>query len=176
MASGLRADGLTAIDTLSNKVIATSAIGQAPQAIVYVPNAVPDGAGTQGLQPLGLAGQATHLALGAIDNGKLAAGAEKAPTSVSLFDQGLIQVLQAAVTGLQPKQPYVLALAQQSDGKGTLEPLVSFMTNAAGSAIVDTTGPIRQVVQGEQKTPRRYLVIVPGTAAEPGKPVQLQIP
>ena len=97
------ADGLTAIDTLTNKVIATSAIGQAPQAIVYVPNAVPDGAGTQGLQPLGVAGQATHLALGAIENGKLAFGAEKAPTSVSLFDQGLIQVLQAAVTGLQPK-------------------------------------------------------------------------
>ena len=48
------ADGLTAIDTLTNKVIATSAIGQAPQAIVYVPNAVPGGAGTQGLQPRGL--------------------------------------------------------------------------------------------------------------------------
>jgi YVTN family beta-propeller protein len=170
------ADGLTAVDTLTNKVIATSAIGQAPQAIVYVPNAVPDGAGTQGLQPPGIAAQATHLALGAVENGKLALGAQTAPTSVSLFDQGLIQVLQAAVTGLQPKQPYVLALAQQSDGKGTLEPLASFMTNPAGSAIVNATGPIRQVVQGEDKIPRRYLVIVPGTAAEPGKPVQLQIP
>ena len=50
------------------------------------------------------------------------------------------------------------------------------MTNPAGSAIVNATGPIRQVVQGEQKIPRRYLVIAPGTAAEPGKPVQLQIP
>ena len=169
-------DGLTTIDTLTNKVIATSAIGQAPQAIVYVPNAVPDGAGTQGLQPPGVAAQATHLALGAIENGKLALGAQTTPTSVSLFDQGLIQVLQAAVTGLQPKQPYVLALAQQADGKGTLEPLASFMTNPAGSAIVNATGPIRQVVQGEDKIPRRYLVIVPGTAAEPGKPVQLQIP
>ena len=95
---------------------------------------------------------------------------------MSLFDQGLIQVLQAAVTGLQPKQPYVLALAQQADGKGTLEPLASFRTNPAGSAIVNTTGPIRQVVQGEDKSPRRYLVIAPGTAAEPGKPVQVQIP
>jgi YVTN family beta-propeller protein len=170
------ADGLTAIDTLSNKVIATSAIGQAPQAIAYVPNAVPDGAGTQGLQPLGVAGQATHLTLGEIQNGKLAFSAEKAPTSVSLFDQGLIQVLQASVTGLQPKQPYVLALAQQSDGKGTLEPLAAFITNPAGSAIVEATGPIRQVVQGEDRIPRRYLVIAPGTAAEPGKPVQLQIP
>ena len=170
------ADGLTAIDTLSNKVIATSPIGQAPQAIVYVPNAVPEGDGTQGLQPLGLAGQAVHLALGAIENGKLVSSAEKAPTSVSLFDQGLIQVLQAAVTGLQPKQPYVLALAQQSDGKGPLEPLAAFMTNPAGSAIVSASGPIRQVVRGESRIPRRYLVIVPGTAAEPGKPVQLQIP
>src|ERR1700744_4578730 len=130
------ADGLTAIDTLTNKVIATSAIGQAPQAIVYVPNAVPDGAGTQGLQPLGVAGQAAHLELGAIVNGKLAFNADKPPTSVSLFDQGLIQVVQAAVTGLQPKQPYVLALAQQPDGKRTLDVLASFMTNPAGSSIV----------------------------------------
>ncbi len=34
-----------------------------------------------------------------------------APTSVSLFDQGLVQVLQASVTGLEPKKPYVLAFA-----------------------------------------------------------------
>ena len=33
-------DQLTAIDTLTNKVIATSPIGQAPQAVVYVPQAV----------------------------------------------------------------------------------------------------------------------------------------
>jgi YVTN family beta-propeller protein len=170
------ADAVSAIDTMSNKVIATSPVGQAPQAIAYVPNAVPDGDGKQGLQPLGVASEATHLALGAVENGKLLLSGNKALTSVSLFDQGLIQVLQAAVTGLQPKQPYVLALAQQSDGKGTLEPLATFMTNPAGSAIVNAAGPIRQVVQGEDKIARRYLVIVPGTAAEPGKPVQIQIP
>src|SRR5437773_286358 len=50
------ADAVTAIDTLTNKVIATSSVGQAPQAIAYVPNAVPHGDGTQNLQPLGLAG------------------------------------------------------------------------------------------------------------------------
>ena len=36
------ADGLAAIDTLTNKVIATVPIGQAPQAVVYVPDAVPE--------------------------------------------------------------------------------------------------------------------------------------
>lgn len=35
------ADALAAIDTTSNKVIATVPIGQAPQALTYVPNAVP---------------------------------------------------------------------------------------------------------------------------------------
>ena len=43
-----------------------------------------------------------------------AQGEIRPPTSVSLFDQGLIQVLQASVTGLEPKQPYVLALARQA--------------------------------------------------------------
>src|SRR5246500_4820676 len=57
------ADAMTAIDTLTNKVIATVPIGQAPQAVTYVPNAVPEGDGTQGLQPLGVAGQTAHLSL-----------------------------------------------------------------------------------------------------------------
>src|SRR5271169_6432981 len=56
-------DRIAAIDTLTNKVIATSPSGQAAQAVVYVPNAVPDGPGTQGLQPLGLAGKSEQLQL-----------------------------------------------------------------------------------------------------------------
>ena len=68
------ADAMTAIDTLTNKVIATVPIGQAPQAIAYVPNAVPEGDGTENLVPLGVAGQATHLALRSATDGN----AEKA--------------------------------------------------------------------------------------------------
>src|SRR5258706_14953657 len=36
-------DSMAAIDTLQNKVIATIPIGQAAQAVVYVPNAVHEG-------------------------------------------------------------------------------------------------------------------------------------
>jgi len=50
-------DALAAIDTLTNRVIATVPIGQAAQAVNYVPNAVPEGDGMQGLQPLGVAGE-----------------------------------------------------------------------------------------------------------------------
>jgi len=138
-----------------------------------VPNAVPTGSGTQGLVPLGIAEQTTHLSLIPAQQGKLETGQEM-PTSVSLFDQGQVQVLQAAVTGLEPKHPYVLALATDPHGKGTMEPLASFMTNQSGAAIVNTVGPIRQVVQGPDNGERRYLVIFPGTVQQRGVPVQIQ--
>src|SRR5437899_5470440 len=165
-------DRLAAIDTSTNTVTATIPIGQAPQAVNYVPNAVPNGDGTQGLQPLGVAGQAAQFWLAPVAKGT--ATAEKAPTSVALFDQGLLQVLQASVTGLEPQRPYALALSQQPDGGGVLQPLAAFTTNPAGSAIVSALGPIRQIVRGEGESPRRYLVIAPGTAARPGAPVQIQ--
>jgi YVTN family beta-propeller protein len=164
------ADALAAIDTTTNAVIANIPIGQAPQAIAYVPNAAPNPDDRQNLQPLGVAGQVAHLVL-APKNG---AKDGKAPTSVSLFDQGLIQILQASVTGLQPGQKYVLALAEQEDGSGPLQPLAAFMTNPAGSAIVNAVGPIRQIVDQTAKADKRYLVIASGEAAMPGEIVQIE--
>ncbi|WOH83861.1 YncE family protein [Bradyrhizobium sp. BEA-2-5] len=166
------ADALAAIDTATNKVIANVPIGQAPQAIAYVPNAAPDPDDRQNLQALGVAGQVAHLALAP----KKEAKGEKPPTSVSLFDQGLIQVLQASVTGLEPKQRYVLGLAEHADGGGMVEPLAAFMTNPAGSAIVNAAGPIRQIVQSAARTERRYLVIASGEPAKLGAVVQVQAP
>jgi YVTN family beta-propeller protein len=160
------ADQLAVIDTTTNKVIANIPIGQAPQAIAYVPDAVPSGSGQDNLVALGTAGQTAHLSL-ATENGT-------AETSVALFDQGLVQVLQAAATGLSPKAPYILALAANPDGTGPLQPLAAFMTNPAGSAIVSTTGPIRQIVQSDAHASRRYLVIAEGTPDLPGKVVQRQ--
>ncbi|MGX1109259.1 MULTISPECIES: YncE family protein [Bradyrhizobium] len=166
------ADALAAIDTATNKVIANIPIGQAPQAIAYVPNAAPNPDDRQNLQALGVAGQAAHLALAP----KKQAKDDKPPTSVSLFDQGLIQVLQASVTGLEPKQHYVLGLAERADGTGSVEPLAAFTTNPAGSAIVNVTGPIRQIVRSAARTERRYLVIASGEPAKLGAVVQVQAP
>jgi len=168
------ADALTAIDTATNTVVATVPVGQAPQAIAYVAEAVPQGeAGTQGLQPLGVAGQVAHLTLLSLKDGRPVAQAN-APTSVSLFDQGLLQVLQASATGLTPKTAYTLALADKPDGSGPLEPLAAFMTNPAGSAIVNAIGPLRQIVQSALDDKRRYLVIAPQVDGKPGTPVQVQ--
>ncbi len=166
------ADALAAIDTASNEVVANIPVGQAPQAIVYVSDAAPNPDDRQNLQSLGIAGQVAHLSLGP----KAETKTEKPPTSVSLFDQGLIQVLQASVTGLQPKQRYVLALASRNDGAGSVQPLAAFMTNPAGSAIVNAVGPIRQLVQNSTAAERRYLVIAPGEPSKFGEAVQVQVP
>ncbi|KXU84606.1 hypothetical protein CR51_41380 [Caballeronia megalochromosomata] len=172
------ADAMTAIDTLTNTVIATVPIGQAPQAVTYVPNAVPEGDATQNLQTLGVAGQSAHLAMVPVGSGKPANAAD-APTTVALFDQGLVEVLQAAVTGLQPKRPYVLGLADNPDGTGDLQVLANFMSNPAGSAIVNALGQIRQLItpgMGYAADKRRYLVVAPQESGKPGAPVQVQSP
>jgi YVTN family beta-propeller protein len=164
------ADALAAIDTATYKVVATIPIGQAPQAVAYVPGAVPQGDGMQGLQPLGIAGQAVHLQLKSVG----AAENAQAMTTVSLFEQGITQVLQASATGLEPKQPYLLALSSRADGSGELEPLTRFMTNPAGAAIVNAVGPIRQIVDARHADERRYLVIAKSDGSHQGSVVQVQ--
>jgi YVTN family beta-propeller protein len=85
-------DAVAAIDTLTNTVLATIPVGQQPQALVYIPGAVPTGDGTANLMPLGEAGQAAHLTLTAPEGSGSAAQA-----TVSVNALGLVDLLQIAV-------------------------------------------------------------------------------
>ena len=49
------------------------------------------------------------------------------------------------------------------------------MTNPAGAAIVNTVGPVRQVIAAKADDQRRYLVIAPGVPPDLGQPVQVQL-
>jgi YVTN family beta-propeller protein len=160
-------NALTAIDTLSNKIIATIATGQSPQGMVYVSNAVPNGTGTENLTPLGHAGDAIHLTMSPI-------GATDITTTVVVNNQGLVDILQAGVTGLEPKKPFFLALSNKADGSGPLDPIARFMSNPAGAAIVGAIGPLRKMVQGSGDNVKRYLVIAPVVDDKPGLPIQVQ--
>ena len=161
------ANAVTAIDTLSNSVVATIHTGQSPQGMAYVPDAVPSGSGTDNLAPIGLAGEAVHLTLAS-------KGASTPETTVAVNNQGLVDLLEAAVTGLTPKQPYMLALAGNPDGSGALEPVAAFQTNPAGAAIVIAVGPLRRAVEASAAASRRYLVIAEVRDGQPGTPVQVQ--
>jgi len=161
-------NAVTAIDTATNRVIATIPSGQAAQALVYVPEAAPtETAGVENLHPLGIASAASYLKLAAVGGASF--------TTVALFDQGLTQVLQAAVAGLDADKAYVLALTSNTDGTGQIEPIAQFTTSGAGTQVVSAVGPIRQIVfPREPRELRRYLAIIAVENGKLGRPVQLQ--
>ncbi len=160
------ANAVTIIDTASNTVIATIPSGQAPQGMVYIPNAVPEGDGPGNLAPLGSLGNAAHLTLGA-------PGSPAVLSTVTVNNQGLVDLIQVAATGLEPKHAYVLATALEADGSGPLTSIAKFMSNPAGAAIVDAMGALRAPLAGAGDAPRHYLVIAPETDGQPAKPVQV---
>ena len=61
-----------------------------------------------------------------------------------------------------------------SEPKDDVQYLSSY-TDPELAAIINTIGPLRQVVTAGQKESRRYLVIATGTAKEIGQPVQIQL-
>ena len=162
------ADAVAAIDTRTHHVIATIPSGQSPQGMAYIPDAVPSGTGIENLSSLGASGEAVHLTLGV-------PGSAKALTTVAVNNQGLVDLLEAAVTGLEPKSEYVLALAQNPDGLGALEAIAQFKTNPRGAAIVTTIGPLRRTVQQDAHESHRYLVIAPMVDGKLAIPVQVQL-
>jgi len=134
-------DAVQVIDTANNQIVATIPVGQLPQALVYVPNAISSGSGTANLKPLGPATGALHVELVPPDKSISAAHA-----SVSINSLGLIDNLQIAATGLEPGKKYRLVLV------GGFEPqdLAAFAAGIGGVAIVQTLGPLKRVVAGSQ--------------------------
>lgn len=147
-----------AIDTVTNKVIANIPIGQTTQALVYVPNAVPSGAGTENLMPLGAAANTARL--------RLEAGGTALPeaqASVAVNSLGLLDLVQIAAKGLSPRTQYQVYLAESNQPPfGKLEPLAVLKTNPDGAGIVQAIGPLKVVVAGNDSNssaPQRFLIV-----------------
>jgi YVTN family beta-propeller protein len=153
-------DAVVAIDTRSNQILATIAIGQQPQALVYVPNAVPAGLGLENLLPLGRAGEAEHLSLSSADGAHNSAHA-----TVSINSLGPLDLLQVAASGLAPGKSYQVWLVTAPVAPfGERQPLVTFRTNPAGAQIAQAIGPFRQVLTAEVNArdgsvSRRFLIV-----------------
>jgi YVTN family beta-propeller protein len=161
-------DAAAVIDTLTNRVIATIHTGQSPQGVAYVPDAVPSGDGMQNLVALGASGSAAHLVLAD-------ATSRAAKTTVTVNNQGVLDLLEAAVTGLAPGSTYTLGLASNPDGSGKRVFLASFKTNPAGAQIVTAIAPLRAMVSpNANMNQRRYVVIVKGGDMQGGTIAQVE--
>lgn len=147
-----------AIDTFTNQVIAHVPIGQTSQAAVYVPNAVPNGAGTGNLVPLGEAGNAARL--------HLQAGGTALPdasASVAVNSLGLLDLVQITAAGLAPKSQYQVYLAESDHAPfGKLEPLAVLKTNPDGAGAVQAIGPLKTLAAGAGSAgaaSQRFLIV-----------------
>jgi len=147
-----------AIDTVTNKVIANIPIGQTTQALVYVPNAVPTGDGTENLTPLGEAGNTTRLHLEAAGKGMPDAHASAAVNSL-----GLLDLVQIAAKGLAPKAQYQVYIAESNRAPfGPLTPLAVLKTNPDGAGIVQAIGPMKVLLPENSSaaaSSRRFLIV-----------------
>jgi YVTN family beta-propeller protein len=146
------------IDTLTNQVIADVPIGQTTQAMVYVPNAVPNGSGTENLVPLGEAGNTARL--------RLEATGTTLPDArgwVAVNSLGLTDLVQIAAEGLTPKSQYQVYLTASGHAPfGQLEPLAVLKTNPDGAGIVQAIGPLKTLAAGDSPasaSSRRFLVV-----------------
>lgn len=158
-------DSVVTIDTLSNRIIATIPVGQQPQALVYVPQAVPDGAGAANLMPLGDAGKAAHLTLVAPEGNN-----NPAHATVSVNNLASLDLLQAALSGLKPGQNYTLWLVESRTAPfGRKEVLVNFKANPSGAQIAQAIGPLRRVLTSNtpEHAPPRFLVLTQTDSDEP---------
>jgi len=127
------------IDTLTNKVIANLPIGQTTQALVYVPNAVPSGRGTDNLVPLGEAGNTAGLRLELVRPTP-----QSAEGWAALNSLGLLDLVQIAAKGLKPSSAYQVYLAESNHAPfGKLEPLAVLKTNSDGAGIAQALGPLK---------------------------------
>jgi YVTN family beta-propeller protein len=152
-------DAAQVIDTLSNEVMASIPIGQTTQALVYVPNAVPKGPGTENLTPLGNAGNTAHL--------QLVAGDESLPNaqaSVAINSLGLLDLVEIAAAGLAPSTLYRVYLADSNRAPyENLQQLAALKTNPDGAGIVQAIGPLKSLAPSNGRVASvgtRFLIIV----------------
>ena len=152
-------DAVDVIDTATDKVIARAPVGQAPQALVYVSNAVPSGDGMANLVPRANS-EPVNIALKATSG--------EAKGFVVSRNLGLVDALEVSLYKLKPLTAYNVHVSGQA------APVASFKTNPMGMANGTAIGPMREVVaslSSKAVTPSTIFVVEAGEAADPAKAV-----
>ena len=153
MFAGLEnSDAVDVIDTAQNKVIARIPVGQAPQALVYVSNAVPSGEGSANLSPLANS-EPINIALKPTGS--------KGKGFIVVRNIGLVDTLEISLYDLKPDTPYQVYV------EGEKMPVAAFKTNPKGMLNGTAIGPLREVVtMGSDKVPQpRRIFVMEGNEA-----------
>lgn len=147
-------DAVDVIDTATNKVIARAPVGQAPQALVYVSKAVPDGDGLANLVPRSNSEPISITLKGVASDAK---------GFIVARNLGVVDALEASLFKLKPHTVYSVYVSGQKT------PVASFKTNAAGGANGTAIGPLREVtntLSDKKATPSKIIVMEGDAAAD----------
>ena len=127
-----KSDSMDVIDTATNEVIDTLAIGQEPQALVYVPNASPqDNVPNLGTQGLGEQGHNLPTTLPDGTQGETLDPVLGRHLEATVRLVAGVDMVDLQARNLQPDTSYQ---AYNVDAKGTQRSLVTFATDANGNA------------------------------------------
>jgi YVTN family beta-propeller protein len=118
-------DAVQVIDTVSNSVIKTVPIGQMPQALVYVANAVPSGDGRHGLTKQGLNLRVEATAIAVLGGGE---------ANVVLRELINVDSVEVNAQGLTPGAKYQVYAVKDD---GTRQLIADFVANAKGKGSVN---------------------------------------
>jgi YVTN family beta-propeller protein len=154
-------DAVEAIDTASNKVVIRVPVGEAPQALVYISNAVPNGSGLTNLVPCGNS-EPINIALNAV--------AGDAKGFVVARNLGVVDAIKVSLFKLKPQTVYSVYVSGQK------MPVASFTTNSMGAANGAMIGPLREVsntLAVKTASPSRIVVMEGEAPANLQKAVQV---
>lgn len=144
-------DAVDVIDTATNKVVARVPVGQAPQALAYVSNAVPKGPGTDNLVP--------RVNVDPVNIGLKPVKAD-GRGFVVLRNLGVVDALEVNLFKLKPKTVYSVYL------NGVAKPAASFRTDQNGKAAGTMIAPLREPARpGSDSDPvKNGIVVMEGNA------------
>ncbi|RZT08404.1 40-residue YVTN family beta-propeller repeat-containing protein [Duganella sp. CF402] len=137
-------DGVQAIDTATNKVVATIGGGQGPQALVYLSNVAKSADDRSNLVPR--VNQDSH-------NIQLKPLSGNSTGFIVVRNLGVIDAIEAFLYRLKPDTQYDIFVSSQA------APIGSFRTNAMGMANGTMIGPVRASA-GSDAAPRSETVTV----------------
>ena len=137
------------IDTAEQKAIAEIPIGQAPQALVFVPGAVPEGAGTENLTPL----------KEGPENLTLIAEGPRGRDGPAWWARnlGLVDMIEVSVSKLKPRPSTACSWTGGRARRGVQD-------QRKGAAMASTIGPVRTIGAPAEPTAGKEprLVVVEG--------------
>ncbi|RDK06702.1 YncE family protein [Cupriavidus lacunae] len=157
-------DAVDVIDTATNQVMARVPVGQAPQALVYVRNAVPSGSGTDNLVQRANS-EPVNIALKPVGG--------DAKGFVVARNLGVVDALEVSLFKLKPETTYSVYVGAQR------APVASFKTNPAGMANGTAIGPMREVVSTlstKTASPAQMVVMEGDAPADPARAVLVSVP